>query len=61
MIQSGTDSYKIYRYVFNMSKLRTPEEFLDSQVNEFNKRNVNFLITLYENDACFASKPGSSC
>ena len=42
----------------NMSKLNTPEEFLDLQVKEFNKGNVNFLITLYENDACFASKPG---
>ncbi|HEY7570008.1 MAG TPA: nuclear transport factor 2 family protein [Nitrososphaeraceae archaeon] len=41
-----------------MSKLNTPEEFLDSQVKEFNNGNVTFLITLYENDACFASKPG---
>jgi ketosteroid isomerase-like protein len=41
-----------------VSKLNTPEEFLGLQVKEFNKGNVNFLITLYENDACFASKPG---
>jgi ketosteroid isomerase-like protein len=41
-----------------MSKILTPEELLNSQVEEFNKGNVNFLMTLYENDACFASKPG---
>jgi ketosteroid isomerase-like protein len=36
----------------------TPEELLNLQVEEFNKGNVSFLMTLYENDACFASKPG---
>jgi len=36
----------------------TPKEFLNLQVKEFNKGNVSFLMTLYENDACFASKPG---
>jgi ketosteroid isomerase-like protein len=41
-----------------MSKIVTPEELLNLQVEEFNKGNVNFLMTLYENDACFASKPG---
>jgi ketosteroid isomerase-like protein len=35
-----------------------PEELLNLQVEEFNKGNVNFLMTLYENDACFASEPG---
>lgn len=42
----------------NMSKIVTPEDLLNSQVEEFNKGNINFLMTLYENDACFASKPG---
>lgn len=41
-----------------MSKSTTPEEFLNIQVEEFNKGNINFLMTLYENDACFAYKPG---
>ena len=36
----------------------TPEELLNLQVKEFNKGNVSFLMTLYENDACFASEPG---
>ena len=27
-------------------------------MEEFNKGNIIFLMTLYENDACFASKPG---
>jgi ketosteroid isomerase-like protein len=36
----------------------TPEDLLNAQVEEFNKGNLNFLMTLYENDACFASKPG---
>ena len=36
----------------------TPEELLDLQVKEFNKGNINFLMTLYENDACFAYEPG---
>jgi ketosteroid isomerase-like protein len=31
---------------------------LKSQVKEFNKGNINFLMTLYEEDACFASEPG---
>jgi ketosteroid isomerase-like protein len=38
----------------------TPEELLNLQVEEFNKGNINFLMTLYENDACFASKPGQA-
>lgn len=41
-----------------MSKIDTPEDLLNLQVEEFNKGNINFLMTLYENDACFASKPG---
>ena len=41
-----------------MSKLLTPEDVLKSRVEEFNKGNITFLITLYEKDACFASEPG---
>lgn len=41
-----------------MSKIVTPEDLLNSQVEEFNKGNTNFLMTLYEKDVCFASKPG---
>ncbi len=41
-----------------MSKFLTPEDLLNSQVEEFNKGNINFLMTLYEKDACFASEPG---
>jgi len=36
----------------------SPEELLYLQVKEFNKGNIKFLMTLYENDACFAYKPG---
>ena len=36
----------------------TPEELLDLQVKEFNKGNISLLMTLYEKDACFASKSG---
>ena len=38
----------------------TPEELLNIQAEEFNKGNIIFLMTLYENDACFASKPGQA-
>lgn len=41
-----------------MSKIVTPKDLLNSQVEEFNKGNTNFLMTLYERDVCFASKPG---
>jgi ketosteroid isomerase-like protein len=41
-----------------MSKSMTPEKLLNLQVKEFNKGNISFLMTLYENDACFASKLG---
>jgi ketosteroid isomerase-like protein len=41
-----------------MSKSMTPEDLLKAQVEEFNKGNLSFLMTLYETDACFASKPG---
>jgi ketosteroid isomerase-like protein len=41
-----------------MSKFQTPEDLLNLQVEEFNKGNISFLITLYEKDACFASKLG---
>jgi len=35
-----------------------PEDLLNSQVEEFNKGNISFLMTLYEKDAGFASEPG---
>jgi ketosteroid isomerase-like protein len=41
-----------------MSKFMTPEDLLNSQVEEFNNGNISFLMTLYEKDACFASKAG---
>jgi ketosteroid isomerase-like protein len=41
-----------------MSKIKTPEELLDLQVEEFNIGNISFLMTLYEKEACFASKLG---
>jgi ketosteroid isomerase-like protein len=41
-----------------MLKSITPEELLNLQVKEFNKGNANSLMTLYENDACFASRSG---
>jgi ketosteroid isomerase-like protein len=41
-----------------MSKIKTPADLLYLQVEEFNRGNVSFLMTLYEKDACFASKPG---
>lgn len=41
-----------------MSKLATPEDLLKSQVEEFNKGNINFLMTLYEKDASLASGLG---
>jgi ketosteroid isomerase-like protein len=43
-----------------MSKIMTPENLLKVQVEEFNKGNLSFLMTLYEKDACFASKPGQA-
>jgi ketosteroid isomerase-like protein len=41
-----------------MSKFVTPEDLLNSQVEEFNKGNVSFLMTLYEKGACFVPEPG---
>ena len=35
-----------------------PEDLLNSQVVEFNKGNISFLMTLYEKTPPFASKPG---
>ena len=40
-----------------MSKIMTPEDVLDLQVKEFNKGNISFLMTRYENGTCFASNP----
>jgi ketosteroid isomerase-like protein len=36
----------------------TPEELLNLQVQEFNKGNINFLMSLYEDNVCFAPRPG---
>ena len=36
----------------------TPEDLLNLQVEEFNRGNVSFLMTLYDDDACFVSEPG---
>ncbi|HYZ60231.1 MAG TPA: DUF4440 domain-containing protein [Nitrososphaeraceae archaeon] len=41
-----------------MTRITNPEDLLSSQVEEFNKGNIDVLMTLYEKDACFASKPG---
>ena len=41
-----------------MSNIKTPADLLYLQVEEFNRGNIGFLMTLYEKDACFASKPG---
>ena len=41
-----------------MSIYVTPEDLLKSQVKEINKGNIDFLMTLYENDVCFANQPG---
>ena len=36
----------------------TPEDLLNLQVEEFNRGNIGLLMTLYEDNACFASEPG---
>jgi uncharacterized protein (TIGR02246 family) len=41
-----------------MSNIKAPADLLYLQVEEFNRGNVSFLMTLYEKDAYFASKPG---
>jgi ketosteroid isomerase-like protein len=41
-----------------MSKSTRHEEFLNLELEEFNRGNINFLMTLYGSDRCFASKPG---
>jgi ketosteroid isomerase-like protein len=41
-----------------MTRITSPVDLLSLQVEEFNKGNIDFLMTLYEKDACFASKPG---
>jgi ketosteroid isomerase-like protein len=41
-----------------MTRISNPGDLLSSQVEEFNKGNIDFLMTLYEKDACFASEPG---
>jgi ketosteroid isomerase-like protein len=55
----GTICYLCYEeWKCTLSKIMTPEGVLDLQVKEFNKGNISFLMTLYENGACFASEPG---
>jgi len=41
-----------------MSKKMTPGEVFDSVVEGINTGNLDSLMTLYEDDACFASQPG---
>lgn len=41
-----------------MSKFLNPNDLLSSQVEEFNEENIDFLMILYEKDACFASGLG---
>ena len=36
----------------------TPEGLLNKQVQEFNRGNIRFLMTLYENEACFTPRAG---
>jgi ketosteroid isomerase-like protein len=36
----------------------TPKEFLSFYVKEFNAKNVNSLMDMYETDACFVVQPG---
>ena len=36
----------------------SPKEFLNSYVKEFNAKNVNSLLNMYETDACFVVQPG---
>jgi uncharacterized protein (TIGR02246 family) len=38
--------------------MMTPEEVLNSVVEGINTGNLDFLMMLYETDACFASQPG---
>jgi uncharacterized protein (TIGR02246 family) len=41
-----------------VNKSTTPEEVLSSIVTGINTRNLQSLLTLYEEDACFATPPG---
>ena len=41
-----------------MSKKMTPGEVLDSVVEGINTGDLDSLMMLYEDDACFASQPG---
>jgi ketosteroid isomerase-like protein len=38
--------------------MMTPKEFLSSYVEKFNARDISSLISLYETNACFVSRPG---
>jgi uncharacterized protein (TIGR02246 family) len=41
-----------------MSNNMTPEKFLESYVDYFNKGNISSILALYESDASFALQPG---
>jgi ketosteroid isomerase-like protein len=41
-----------------MSNQQTPEEVLDSIVEGINSGNIESLMMLYEQEACFAVQPG---
>ena len=58
------DSDKVKGQLFMtgfMSDSMTPEKFLKSYVDQFNKGNISSILRLYESDACFASQPGQVC
>jgi len=38
--------------------MMTPKEFLDSYVKNFNTRNLDSIMDMYETDACFAIQMG---
>ena len=41
-----------------MSNNMTPEKFLESYVDYFNRGNISSILKLYESDASFALEPG---
>lgn len=52
------ESYYIRIVNTNRIKMMTPKEFLDSYVENFNTRNLDSLMDMYETEAHFAIKPG---
>ena len=54
-LNQSYNKFKITTSIYcntNCRKIMTPEDVLDLQVKEFNKGNISFLMTLYENGAC---------